>query len=83
MRKLFLHITLLLAVPMAAQTVYNVEDCRKMALEHNASIKIAKKNVEAARSMKKAAFTHFLPDFSATGAYAWNQKNMSDRKSVV
>ncbi|HZJ79012.1 MAG TPA: TolC family protein [Dysgonamonadaceae bacterium] len=77
MRKLFLHITLLLAVPMAAQTVYNVEDCRKMALEHNASIKIAKKNVEAARSMKKAAFTHFLPDFSATGAYAWNQKNMS------
>ena len=77
MRKLFLYITLFMAVPMAAQTVYNVEDCRKMALEHNASIKIAKENVKAARSMKKAAFTHFLPDFSATGAYMWNEKTMS------
>ena len=77
MKKLFLYITLFMAVPMAAQTVYNVEDCRKMALEHNASIKIAKENVKAARSMKKAAFTHFLPDFSATGAYMWNEKNMS------
>ena len=77
MRKLFLYITLCLAVPIAAQTVYNVEDCRKMALEHNASIKIAKENVKAARSLKKAAFTQFLPNFSATGAYAWNEKNIS------
>lgn len=77
MRKLFLYFTLLMVVPMTAQTVYNVEDCRAMALEHNSSIKIAKENVKAARSMKKAAFTHFLPNISATGAYAWNQKNVS------
>ena len=77
MRKIFLYFTLLIAVPMAAQTVYNVEDLRKMALEHNSSIKIAKENVKAARSMKKAAFTHFLPSFTATGAYAWNEKNIS------
>lgn len=77
MRKLFLYITLFIAVSMTAQTEYNVEDCRKMALEHNASIKIAKENVKAARSLKKAAFTHFLPDFSAIGAYAWNEKNVS------
>ena len=77
MRKLFLYITLLLTVSVSGQNLYNVDDCRKMALEHNASIKIAKENVKAARSMKKAAFTHFLPDFSATGAYAWNEKNMS------
>lgn len=57
--------------------MYNVEDCRRMALEHNASIKIAKENVKAARSLKKAAFTQFLPNFSATGAYAWNEKNIS------
>ena len=77
MRKLILYITLFLTVPLAAQTVYNVEDCRKMALEHNRSIKIAKENVKAAQSMKKAAFTYFLPDFSATGAYSWNEKNRS------
>ena len=77
MKKIFLYITLFMAVSATSQTVYNVEDCRKMALEHNASIKIAKENVKAARSMKKAAFTHFLPDFSATGAYLWNEKNMS------
>ncbi|NLZ95041.1 MAG: TolC family protein [Bacteroidales bacterium] len=77
MRKLFLYITLFITVSATAQTVYNVDDCRKMAMEHNASIKIAKENIKAARSMKKAAFTHFLPDFSATGAYAWNEKSMS------
>lgn len=77
MRKLFLYITLFMAVSMAAQTVYNVEDVRKMALEHNRSIKIAKENVKAAQSMKKAAFTYFLPDFSATGGYSWSEKNMS------
>ena len=77
MRKIFLYITLIMALSATAQSVYNVEDCRKMALEHNRSIKIAKENVKAAQSMKKAAFTHFLPDISATGAYAWNQKNMS------
>ena len=77
MRKLFLYITLFMAVPMAAQTVYNVEDVRKMALEHNRSIKIARENVKAAQSMKKAAFTYFLPDFSATGGYSWSEKSMS------
>ena len=77
MRKLFLYITLFITVSTTAQTVYNVEDCRRMALEHNASIKIAKENVKAARSLKKAAFTQFLPNFSATGAYAWNEKNIS------
>ncbi len=75
------YFTLLMAVAMTlqttAQTVYNVEDCRRMALEHNRSIKIAKENVKAARSMKKAAFTYFLPDFSATGGYSWNEKNRS------
>lgn len=77
MRKLLLYITLFIALSTTAQTVYNVEDCRRMALEHNASIKIAKENVKAARSMKKAAFTHFLPDFSAMGGYRWSQKTMS------
>ena len=77
MRKIVLYITLCLTVSLSAQDVFTVDDCREMALEHNASIKIASENVKAARSLKKAAFTHFLPNFSAMGAYAWNEKNIS------
>ncbi|MGV8963458.1 MAG: TolC family protein [Candidatus Saccharimonadaceae bacterium] len=77
MRKTLLYITLLFVGSLSAQEVYNVEDCRRMALEHNASIKIAEENVKAARSLKKAAFTQFLPNFSAMGGYTWNQKNIS------
>ena len=77
MRKIVLYITLCMTVSLSAQDVYNVDDCRKMALEHNASIKIASENMKAARSLKNAAFTQFLPNFSAMGAYAWNQKNIS------
>lgn len=77
MRKLFLHITLFLSVSLAAQEVYNVDDLRRMALEHNSSIKIANENIKAARSLKKAAFTQFLPNFSAVGAYSWQEKNIS------
>lgn len=77
MRKIILYFTLCLTVSLSAQDVYTIDDCRKMALEHNASIKIASENMKAARSLKKAAFTQFLPNFSAIGAYNWNEKNIS------
>lgn len=78
MKRIFLHITFFFfVVSITAQEIYNVEDCRRMALEHNSSIKIANENVKVARSMKKAAFTQFLPNFSAIGAYSWQQKNLS------
>lgn len=77
MRQILLYFTLLFAGSLPAQEVYTVEDCRTLALEHNASIKIASENVKAARSLKKAAFTQFLPNFSAMGAYNWNEKNIS------
>jgi outer membrane protein TolC len=48
-----------------------------MALTHNKSLKMAQENVKAARELKAAAFTQFLPNFSANGTYAWNQKNLS------
>lgn len=77
MRQILFCFTLLFAGFLSAQEVYTVEDCRQMALEHNASIKIASENLKAARSLKKAAFTQFLPNFSAMGAYNWNEKNIS------
>jgi len=60
-----------------AQKVLQLEDCRQMALTHNKSLKIAQESVKAADELKKAAFTQFLPNFSANGAYTWNQKNIS------
>ncbi len=60
-----------------AQRPVNLETCRQWALEHNKTLKVAKENVRAAEAMSKAAFTQFLPNFSATGAYLHNQKNLS------
>lgn len=60
-----------------SQKVLQLEECRQMALSHNKSLQMAQETVNAAREMKKAAFTQFLPNFSANGTYAWNQKNLS------
>lgn len=38
---------------------------------------MSKESVNAARELKKAAFTQFLPNFSANATYAWNEKNLS------
>ncbi len=59
------------------QDVLTLEDCRAMAAAHNKDILVARENVVIATQMKKAAFTQFLPNFSANGVYAWNQKNIS------
>ena len=59
------------------QPVLELETCRQLALDHNKSVQIAQESVNAARELKRAAFTQFLPNFSANGAYTWNQKNIS------
>lgn len=62
---------------MQAQKVLNLEECRLKALEHNKTLEMSKESVKAARELKKAAFTQLLPNFSANGLYAWNEKNLS------
>lgn len=59
------------------QRVLQLDECRKLALAHNKNIQIAKETIKAATELKKAAFTQFLPNFSANGVYTWNQKNIS------
>jgi len=60
-----------------AQTPVTLTECRQMAMDHNKSIAIADESIKAASELKKAAFTQFLPNFSANGTYLWNQKNVS------
>jgi outer membrane protein TolC len=62
---------------LSAQTAYTLEDCRRMAVEHNKSLEIAKESIRAANELKKAAFTQFLPSFAANGTYTWNERNIS------
>jgi len=76
-KKAFVVMALITSIQMYSQKVLQLEDCRQMALSHNKSVQMAQESVNAANELKKAAFTQFLPNFSANGAYTWNQKNLS------
>ena len=76
-KNVFVIISLIASMQLYSQKVLQLEDCRQMALTHNKSIQMAEESVKAANELKKAAFTQFLPNFSANGAYTWNQKNIS------
>lgn len=76
-RKVLVVATLIASVQLYPQKVLNLEECRQMALEHNKTLQISQENLKAANQLKQAAFTQFLPNFSANGTYAWNQKNIS------
>lgn len=62
---------------LTAQNTFSLNDCRKMALKNNKSIKISEERLLSAQEKRKIAFTQFLPNFQATGAYLYNSKNLS------
>lgn len=70
-------ISLFVMLQLQAQREIGIEDCRQMALKNNKSLQITNENLNAARELKKAAFTQFLPNFSANGTYMHNQKSPS------
>jgi outer membrane protein TolC len=76
-KKVFVLLTIVSVAQLHAQKVLKLEDCRQKALEHNKTLQMSKESVNAARELKKAAFTKFLPNFSANATYAWNEKNLS------
>ncbi|MDR0660725.1 MAG: TolC family protein [Prevotellaceae bacterium] len=60
-----------------AQRVLSLEECRNLAIENNNALKIATEQERKAYYDKKEAFTKYLPELSATGAYMCNQKNLN------
>lgn len=72
---------LIIAVLSCFTTVYSqtlsLDSCRSLAIRQNKSLKIATEKERKADYEKKAAFTQYLPDFSLTGSYLRNQKNIS------
>lgn len=70
-------VAIVLTSCLFSQERLTIEQCRKMALEHNKSLLISQEKIKVATELKKAAFTQFLPNFSANATYFWNEKNLS------
>ena len=88
MKKLFLLTILLhLTFIVKAQTSLSLDSCRALALTNNKDLLISNEKINAAHYQRKAAFTNYLPNFSATGAYMRNQKEFSllnnDQKATL
>ncbi|MBE6302914.1 MAG: TolC family protein [Bacteroidales bacterium] len=70
MMKRTLYICLVALVfqsPMKAQQLYSLEECRQMALEQNAKMKVAANKAQMAKQEKREAVTNFFPSISLTG----------------
>lgn len=88
MKKVFLLTTLLsLTFIVKAQNILNLDSCRALALANNKDLLISNERINAAHYQRKAAFTNYLPNFSASGTYMRNQKEFSllsnDQKSAL
>ena len=62
---------------LQAQSILSIEECRRLALEHNRSLMISQEKAKIASETRKSVFTQFLPNFSANGTYMRNEKNIS------
>ena len=88
MKKVFL-LTFLLSFTFTvkAQSFLSLDSCRALALANNKDLLISHEKINAAHYQRKAAFTNYLPNFSATGAYMRNQKEFSllnnDQKAAL
>ena len=88
MKKVFL-LTILLSLTFIgkAQNFLSLDSCRALALANNKDLLISNEKINAAYYQRKAAFTNYLPNFSATGAYMRNQKEFSllnnDQKAAL
>lgn len=88
MKKLFL-LTILLSLTfiVKAQSFLSLDSCRALALANNKDLLISNEKINAAHYQHKAAFTNYLPSFSATGTYMRNQKEFSllnnDQKAAL
>lgn len=78
MKRVFI-LTFLLSTTflLKAQGILSLDSCRALAIANNKTLLIGNEKINAAHYQRKAAFTNYLPDISATGAYMRNQKEFS------
>lgn len=66
-----------LTIPAFSQRTLSLDSCRALAISNNKELQISREKVKAAHYQKKAAFTNYLPEISATGSYIRSQKELS------
>lgn len=78
MKRIIVLVTLLVSSGYASsQRTLTLEECRNLAVQNNKELQISGEKVKVAVNDKKAAFTKYFPQVSATGGYIWNQKDMN------
>ena len=76
MKKFFCFICLAyLSFPVKAQEALSLDSCRALAISNNKELLISQEKINAAHYQRKAAFTNYLPNISATGGYMRSQKS--------
>lgn len=84
---LFLFFLLTTTFSLKSQGILSLDSCRALAIANNKELLISGEKINAAHYQNKAAFTNYLPNFSATGAYMRNQKEFSllnsDQKAAL
>lgn len=60
------------------QHILTIDDCHKLALSNNYSLKISQNNVIAAKEEQHQAFTNYFPVVSATGVAFQADKGMAE-----
>ena len=78
MRKFFCFIGLIcVSIVADAQEILSLDSCRALAIANNKELLISQEKINSAHYQRKAAFTNYLPDISATGGYMRTQKEIS------
>ena len=70
-------IIVLCCLSATAQTVYNLDSCKAMALRGNLTVQNKRLLVESATEVKKGAFTKYFPSVSAAPALRSRQATRS------
>lgn len=78
MKRIIVWVALLVSSGyVSSQRTWTLEECRNLAIRNNKELQISGEKVKAANNEKKAAFTKYFPQLSATGGYMWNQKDLN------
>lgn len=62
---------------LSSQEILSLDSCRSLAISNNKDLLISNEKITSAYNQRKAAFTNYLPNISAAGAYMRNQKEFS------
>jgi outer membrane protein TolC len=67
----------MLALPLRAQEVLSLEQCRQRGLEANKGLKMSEEKKNETENLEKVALWQMLPKIGATGGYMWMEKSVN------